>query len=237
MVNQTILFFLDHIQLNFILEMGEQIDQLQKLKNKLEKEKQTVKSELDDLRTQVEHVHKGKAAAEKLSKQLEQQLNEIQIKLEDSVKQINDFNNQKTKLATENSELVRQIEDLEHQVSALQKSKVQLQQQADEAKRALEEETRGKGSVSKYSNRFKISGKTVSFFLDSQIRNLTADLDQAREQLEEESEGKTELQRQVTKLNSEVQQWRSRYESEGTFTPIVFRINPCLHIYFRLSSF
>ena len=30
--------------------MGEQIDQLQKLKNKLEKEKQTVKSELDDLR-------------------------------------------------------------------------------------------------------------------------------------------------------------------------------------------
>jgi len=28
--------------------MGEQIDQLQKLKNKLEKDKQTVKSELDD---------------------------------------------------------------------------------------------------------------------------------------------------------------------------------------------
>ena len=72
--------------------MGEQIDQLQKLKNKLEKEKQTVKSELDDLRTQVEHVQKGKATAEKLSKQLEQQLNEIQIKLEDHVKQINDLN-------------------------------------------------------------------------------------------------------------------------------------------------
>jgi myosin heavy chain 6/7 len=178
-------------------EMGEQIDQLQKLKNKLEKEKQTVKSELDDLRAQVEHVHKGKAAAEKLSKQLEQQLNDIQIKLEDSLKQINESNHQKTKLASENSELVKQIEDLEHQVSSLQKTKVQLQQQADEAKRALEEETRGKGSV------------------NSQIRNLTADLEQAREQLEEESEGKTELQRQVTKLNSEVQQWRSRYESEG----------------------
>lgn len=49
----------------------------------------------------------------------------------------------------------------------------------------------------------------------SQIRNLTADLDQAREQLEEELEGKVDLQRQVTKLNAEVQQWRSRYESEG----------------------
>lgn len=53
--------------------------------------------------------------------------------------------------------------------------------------------------------------------LDSQIRNLTADLDQAREQLDEEQESKTELQRQVTKLNSEVQQWRARFESEGTY--------------------
>jgi predicted nuclease with TOPRIM domain len=52
-------------------------------------------------------------------------------------------------------------------------------------------------------------------FIGSQIRNLTADLDQTREQLEEEQEGKVELQRQVTKLNAEVQQWRSRYESEG----------------------
>ena len=55
----------------------------------------------------------------------------------------------------------------------------------------------------------------MSNYLASQIRNLTADLDQAREQLEEELESKVDLQRQVTKLNSEVQQWRSRYESEG----------------------
>ena len=52
------------------LEMGEQIDQLQKLKNKLEKEKQTVKSEADDLRTQSIMYKKASIAAEKLSKQL-----------------------------------------------------------------------------------------------------------------------------------------------------------------------
>ena len=49
----------------------------------------------------------------------------------------------------------------------------------------------------------------------SQIRNLTGDLEQTREQLEEEQEMKSDLQRQVTKLNAEVHQWRSRYESEG----------------------
>ena len=51
--------------------------------------------------------------------------------------------------------------------------------------------------------------------LDTQLRNVTADLEQAREQLDEEQEAKSELQRQVTKLNSEVQQWKARYESEG----------------------
>ncbi|CAF3330941.1 unnamed protein product [Rotaria sp. Silwood1] len=178
-------------------EMGEQIDQLQKLKNKLEKEKQNIKSELDDLRAQLDHAQKGKAAAEKLSKQLEQQLSEIQIKLDDSFKQINDLSGQRTKLISENSDLVKQIEDLEHQVSSLQKVKITLQQQADEAKRALEEELRGKSAIT------------------AQLRNLSADLDQAREQLEEEQEGKADLQRQVAKLGSEVQQWRSRYESEG----------------------
>ena len=56
---------------------------------------------------------------------------------------------------------------------------------------------------------------SIESIVDSQIRNLTADLEQTREQLDEEQEGRTDLQRQVTKLNAEVQQWRSRYESEG----------------------
>ena len=54
-----------------------------------------------------------------------------------------------------------------------------------------------------------------NIYLGSQIRNLTADLEQTREQLDEELEAKSELQRQITKLNAEVHQWRARYESEG----------------------
>ena len=135
--------------------MGEQIDQLQKLKNKLEKEKQTVKSEFDDLRSQVEHVQKGKAAAEKLAKQLEQQLNDIQAKIEDQARQVTDLSHQKTKLGGENSDLIKQVEESEHQIATLTKAKVTLQQQVDEAKRTLEEETRGKGSASTSLNPLK----------------------------------------------------------------------------------
>lgn len=197
--------------------MGEQIDQLQKLKNKLEKEKQGVRSELEDLRTQLDHTIKGKVAAEKLSKQLEQQLNDNQLKLEDGLKQINDLNHQKSKLVGENSEFMKQVEDLEHQLGSLQKSKVTLQQQLDDTRRSLDDEARGKSAMGQLNDiGFELSVKIMNSILSaSQLRNLTADLDQAREQLEEEQEGKGELQRQVTKLSGEVQQWRSRYESEG----------------------
>ncbi|CAF1220495.1 unnamed protein product [Adineta steineri] len=178
-------------------EMGEQMDQLQKIKNKLEKEKQSVRSELDDLRAQVEHAQKGKFAAEKLSKQLEQQLNEFHIKLDEHHRQVTDLSQQKSRLTNENSDLLRQLEEVEHQVAIITKGKATVQQQLEEAKRTIEDTLRGKGSVS------------------SQIRNLTADLEQTREQLEEEQEGRSEFQRQVIKLNAEVQQWKARYESEG----------------------
>jgi predicted nucleic acid-binding Zn-ribbon protein len=65
-------------------------------------------------------------------------------------------------------------------------------------------------------NRLRIDNKyLLNIYLDSQIRNLTSDLEQAREQLDEEQEAKSEFQKQVTKLTAELQQWRSRYESEG----------------------
>lgn len=49
-------------------EMGEQIDQLQKSKNKLEKEKQLIKSEVDEARLQTEQVTKAKVHDLKKSK-------------------------------------------------------------------------------------------------------------------------------------------------------------------------
>ena len=44
---------------------------------------------------------------------------------------------------------------------------------------------------------------------------MNADIDGVRESLEEEQEGKAELQRLLSKANGEAQQWRSKYENEG----------------------
>jgi predicted nucleic acid-binding Zn-ribbon protein len=52
--------------------------------------------------------------------------------------------------------------------------------------------------------------------LQSDVRNLNGDIDTLREQLEEEQESKGDIQRQLSKANSEVQQWRAKFEGEGT---------------------
>ena len=52
--------------------------------------------------------------------------------------------------------------------------------------------------------------------LQSEMRNMHSDLDGIREQLEEEQEARSDLQRALSKANTEAQQWRAKYESEGT---------------------
>ena len=41
-------------------------------------------------------------------------------------------------------------------------------------------------------------------------------MDSIREAFEEEQESKSELQRQLSRARNEAQQWRSKFESEGT---------------------
>lgn len=47
------------------------------------------------------------------------------------------------------------------------------------------------------------------------LANTKHDLDLVKEQLEEEQGGKSELQRLVSKLNTEVTTWRTKYETDA----------------------
>lgn len=51
--------------------------------------------------------------------------------------------------------------------------------------------------------------------LQSELRNLSNDLDGVREQLEEEQEGKNDLQRQLARANADALAWKAKYEGEG----------------------
>ena len=132
-----------------------------------------------------------------MNKQMHQQMNELQSKFDEANRTLNDLDASKKKLTIENSDYLRQLEDAESQVAQLNKLKVSLTTQLEDTKRMADEENR---------ERATLLGK---------FRNLEHDIDGLREQLEEEAEGKADLQRQLSKCNAESQMWRQKYENEG----------------------
>ncbi|XP_071547361.1 myosin heavy chain, muscle-like isoform X47 [Panulirus ornatus] len=178
-------------------EMSEQIDHLNKMKARLEKEKGNLKNQTDDLKCATDHMTTDKAAAEKMTKQLQHQCNEIQSKLDEANRTLNDFDAAKKKLAVENADLLRQVEEAESQIGQLSKLKLSLTNQLEDTRKLADDESR---------ERATLLGK---------FRNLEHDIDGLREQLDEEGEAKADLQRQLSKSNAEAQMWRAKYESEG----------------------
>uniref|UniRef100_A0A668AFT8 Myosin heavy chain 6 n=1 Tax=Myripristis murdjan TaxID=586833 RepID=A0A668AFT8_9TELE len=180
-----------------VADLGEQIDNLQRVKQKLEKEKSELRLELDDVVSNMEQIAKAKTNLEKMCRTLEDQMNEYRTKSEEGHRTINDFTMQKAKLQTENGELARQLEEKDSLVSQLTRGKQSYTQQIEDLKRQLEEEVKAKNALA------------------HAVQSARHDCDLLREQYEEEQEAKAELQRSMSKANSEVAQWRTKYETDA----------------------
>ncbi|XP_028649517.2 myosin-6 [Erpetoichthys calabaricus] len=180
-----------------VAELGEQIDNLQRVKQKLEKEKSELKLELDDVVSNMEQVVKVKTNLEKMCRTMEDQVNEYKTKCEESQRSLNDFASQKARLQTENGEFSRQLEEKEALISQLTRGKLSYTQQVEDLKRQLEEEIKAKNALA------------------HAVQSARHDSDLLREQYEEEQETKAELHRILSKANSEVAQWRTKYETDA----------------------
>uniref|UniRef100_K7FJT1 Myosin motor domain-containing protein n=1 Tax=Pelodiscus sinensis TaxID=13735 RepID=K7FJT1_PELSI len=129
-----------------VAELGEQIDNLQRVKQKLEKEKSELKLQLDDVGSNVEQLLKAKVGLEKLARTLEDQTAEHRAKLDDTQRVLNDTSTQRAKLQTENGELSRQLEEKDALISQLTRGKQSYTQQMEDLKRQLEEESKAKNA-------------------------------------------------------------------------------------------
>jgi myosin heavy subunit len=178
-------------------EMSETIDNLQRVKQKLEKEKSEMKMEIDDLASNVETVTKNKLSFEKMCRNLEDQLHESQAKQDEFAREINELNAIRGRLQADNQENNRQIEEKEQLVSQLTRTKNSQAQQIEELKRNLDEESKAKGALA------------------HAVQAARHDNELIKEQYEEEQEAKAELQRSLTKANTEVSQWRTKYETDA----------------------
>uniref|UniRef100_A0A8C9Y272 Myosin-7 n=1 Tax=Sander lucioperca TaxID=283035 RepID=A0A8C9Y272_SANLU len=182
-------------QADSVADLGEQIDNLQRVKQKLEKEKSELRLELDDVCSNMEHVAKSKINLEKTCRTLEDQMNEYRTRCDEYQRSVNDYTTQKAKLQAENDDFSRQLEEKESLISQLTRGKNSYNQQLEDLKRQLEEEIKVRKSHA--------------------VQSARHDCDLLREQYEEEQEAKAELQRNMSKANSEVAQWRTKYETDA----------------------
>merc|ERR1712088_401491 len=180
-----------------VAEMSEQIDQLSKMKAKIEKDKSQINHEVVDIRAATDEVTRSKASAEKSNKNLIGQLNEVNKKVEEANLTLGDFENAKRKLAAENADILRQLQELENSANMLSKYKAQLISQLEETKKVADEEAK---------ERHSLLGK---------FKNLEHEVDGAKEQLDEEVGLKEDTLRQLNKACQESDMWRQKYESEG----------------------
>ncbi|KAK2109874.1 hypothetical protein P7K49_009620 [Saguinus oedipus] len=153
-------------------ELGEQVDSLQRVRQKLEKEKSELRMEVDDLAANVETLTRAKASAEKLCRTHEDQLSEAKIKVEELQRQLADASTQRGRLQTESGEargsaghtgqgfgaaftslncllasspvgeLSRLLEEKECLISQLSRGKALAAQSLEELRRQLEEESK-----------------------------------------------------------------------------------------------
>ncbi len=182
---------------NTMSELGEQIDSVNKMKAKAEKDKGNMEKDLQDCRSGLDEAMRERANIEKNGKLTQGLIVEANQKLDELARALNEADSSKKKLHVENQDFQRQIEDTENAIAGLNKQKISLTTQLEDTKRLADAEARDRAS------------------LLSKFKNLNSELESLRERTEEESEHKSDLLKALSKANAECQLWRSKYETEG----------------------
>merc|ERR1719397_1850395 len=180
-----------------IQEMTEQLDQLSKMKAKIDKDKSKIINECADARAATDEVMRAQASADKSNKNLLTTLNDTNKKIANCNLTLGDFEATKRKLAAENADLLRIVGDLDTNLNMLMKVKSSLAGQLEEVKSLADNEAR---------ERSLLLGK---------YRNLEHEVDGAKEALDEESSSRDNVLRQVNKAEGDAALWRAKYETEA----------------------
>merc|ERR1712051_10716 len=180
-----------------IAEMTEQIEQLNKMKNKVEKDKTMIMREIADARAAVDEVNRSKAASEKSHRNLLNTLNDQSKKIEEATLTLNDMEGSKRKIAAENADLLRQLQEMENSANMLSKLKLTLADQLDEARAVADHEAKERQSL---------LGK---------FRNAEHEVAGMQDHYQEEISAKENLGRSLNKALGEADMLRVRYEKEG----------------------
>merc|ERR1719309_1463565 len=182
---------------NTMAELGEQIDGLNKMKAKAEKDKAGMERDLQEARAALDEAMRERANIEKNCKMTQGLIVESNSKLDEMARALNEADSSRKKLQVENQDLTRQIEETEAAIAALGKNKISLTTQLEDTKRMGDAEARDRAS------------------LLSKFKSLNTELESLKDRIEEESEKKSDALKALSKAQAEIQLWRSKFETEG----------------------
>merc|ERR1719445_89501 len=178
-------------------DMGEQIDTLNKNKAKAEKDKANLERDLGEARAGLDDGMRERANIEKNCKMTQGLIVESNTKMDELARALNEADCTKKKLQVEGQDLNRQIEETENAIAALGKNKVSLTTQLEDTKRLADAEARDRST------------------LLTKYKNLNSDCENLKMKIDEESERKNDALRALSKAQSEIQLWKSKYETEA----------------------
>merc|ERR1711893_258139 len=95
---------------NNMSEMGEQIDSLNRMKAKAEKDKAGLERDLQEVRAGLEEAMRDRATHERNGKLTQALIVEANVKIDDLARALNEADSSKKKLTVENQDLTRQID-------------------------------------------------------------------------------------------------------------------------------
>jgi len=195
--NESVMMNLKKKHQDAIQEMTEQIDQLAKIKSKIDKDKAKVLNETNDARNAGDEIMRAKGSSEKSNKNLIAQFNDLSKKVEEANMTLGDFESCKRKLAAENADLLRVAGEINNNANMILKVKSGLVTALDEAKKVTDDEAR---------ERSLLIGK---------FRNLEHELDGLKSQFDEEVGSREDTCRQTNKCEGEASMWRCKYEQDA----------------------
>merc|ERR1712122_367106 len=180
---------------NNMSEMGENIDGLNKMKAKAEKDKAGMERDLQEARAGLDEVMRERANHERNGKLTQGLIVEAHQKLDEMARALNEADSSKKKLQVENQDLCRQ--ETENAIASLGKSKISLTTQLEDTKRLGDSEARDRAS------------------LLARFKNLNSELEKSKDRIEEESEKKSDALKALSKAQAEMQLWKSKFETEA----------------------
>merc|ERR1719385_119558 len=182
---------------NNMAGLGEQIDGLNKMKAKAEKDKAGMERDLQEARATLDESMRERAMHERNGKLTQGLIVEAHQKLDELARALNEADSSRKKLQVENQDLTRQIEETEAAIASLGKNKISLTTQLEDTKRMGDAEARDRAS------------------LLSKFKSLNTELESLKDRIDEENEKKSDALKGLSKAQAEVQLWRSKYETEG----------------------